>query len=384
MASSREAERDAWLVLAAVEGVGPRTLSALVGAAGGAAAVLTRAGRGDWRWLPPELPLAPQLRARLHAAHRPAPFAALAARMGLWMLTPLDASYPARLGVLPDPPAVLFGRGSPEALRGEAAVAIVGTRHPTLLGRALASDVAALMAGCGAVIVSGLAIGIDGAAHAAALRAGGTTVAVIGAGHGHGGPRAHRALEAAIVAQGGAVISELAPATPPTRGTYPRRNRLLSALSDAVAVIEAPARSGALNTAHHALEQGRPLFVAPGRPSDPATAGCLRLLRETEARVLTGPLELLEDLGLSVAPVRAARGSPGEPAGRAAALAGLRGGERLVAAALCEAPAGLDRLVERTGLEPGAVSGSLALLQLRGWVQAIDGTFLVAGVLSHP
>lgn len=384
--ADRAAERVAWLALAAVEGVGPRTLAALVGAAGGAAAVVARARAGEWGWVPPPLALAPGLRERLAAIPSEAPFMAAVERLGLWTLTPLDEAYPSRLAVLPDPPSVLFGWGSRDALHARASVAIVGTRRPTLLGRTLASDVAAAVAGSGAVVVSGLAIGIDGAAHAATLRAGGITVAVIGAGHGRAGPRAHRGLLAAILASGGAVVSELAPDTGPTRGTYPRRNRLLSALSDAVAVIEAPARSGALNTAHHALEQGRRLFVAPGRPSDPATLGCLRLLRETEARVLAGPLELLEDLGLAVEGEPAEQGDPSRarPFDRAAALAALRGGERLVAAALCAAPSGLDRLIEVTGLDPGAVAGSLTLLQLRGWANAVDGTFLPAGALARP
>jgi DNA processing protein len=382
----RTAERDAWLALAAVEGVGPRTLAALVGAAGGAAAVAARARRRDWSWLPPTLALSHGLRGRLAAIPDEAPFAAAVARLGLWTLTPLDEAYPSRLAVLPDPPPVLFGWGSRAALQARASVAIVGTRRPTLIGRALASDVAAAVAGRGAVVVSGLAVGIDGAAHAATLRVGGTTVAVIGAGHGRAGPRAHRGLLTAILAGGGAVVSELAPDTSPTRGTYPRRNRLLSALSDAVAVIEAPARSGALNTAHHALEQGRMLFVAPGRPSDPATAGCLRLLRETEARVLVGPPELLEDLGLArdAASAEQRGAAPARPFDRAAALDALRGGERLVAGALCAAPSGLDRLIEVTGLEPGAVTGSLTLLQLRGWARAVDGTFLPAGALARP
>ncbi|MGZ6258123.1 MAG: DNA-processing protein DprA [Candidatus Limnocylindrales bacterium] len=382
---SARAERQAWLALAAVEGIGPRTLGSLVAAGGGAANVLAHVRRHEWGWLPPDLPLARTVRANLAKAAPVAPFMRDTEELGLWLVTPLDAAYPPRLEVLPDPPPVLFGWGDPAALLAPAAVAVVGTRRPTLLGRALASDVAAALVAAGATVVSGLAIGIDGAAHAAALAAAGRTVGVIGAGHRQPGPRAHRALLRAMIAGGGAVISELPPSTEPTRGTYPRRNRLLSALSDGVAVIEAPARSGALNTAHHALEQGRGLFVAPGRPGDPATAGCLRLLHDTEARPLIGVRELVEDLGL--APARpldvAGEAARDVPRDRHEALGCLSGGEREVADALCREPGGIDRLVELTGLPPGAVAGCLTLLGLRGWVRSIDAAYVPAGPLAR-
>lgn len=377
-------ERSAWLALSAVTGVGPRTLSTLVATAGGASAVLDRARRDQWAWLPAELRLPPHVRAGLAAAARdPQAVEREAARYRLWTLTPLDEGYPPRLGVLPDPPPVLFGWGDPAALLAPLAVAVVGTRHPTLLARALASDVAVRLVEIGATVVSGMAVGIDGAAHAATIGASGRTVAVIGAGHREPGPRAHRALLQALLRTGGAVVSELLPSREATRGTYPRRNRLLSALSDAVLVIEAPSRSGALNTAHHALEQGRPLFVAPGRPGDPATAGCLRLLRETEARPLVGLDELEVDLGVDVAPMPQGNGRRSSRLTRAAALAQLGAGERRVATALCAAPGGLDRLIEVTGLPPGAVAGALTLLQLRGWVRPLGAAYLPDGPLAR-
>ena len=145
-------------------------------------------------------------------------------------------------------------------------------------------------------MISGLAVGIDGAAHAAALDAGGATIAVVGSGLDDPYPAAHRRLARAIRARG-AVISELAPGVRATQGTFPRRNRIISALARATIVVEAPARSGALITARHALEQGRILLVAPGRPMDPAVAGNLALLRETPARPLVGLDEMIGGSG---------------------------------------------------------------------------------------
>ena len=129
-------------------------------------------------------------------------------------------------------------------------------------------------------MVSGLAVGIDGAAHAAAVHAHGLTVAVIGSGHGALRPHAHSRLARSIVEAGGAIVSELGPDIRPSKGTFPRRNRIISGLADATVVVEAPARSGALITASWALEQGRECFLVPGSIDAPASAGCLAFLRE--------------------------------------------------------------------------------------------------------
>jgi DNA processing protein len=247
------------------------------------------------------------------------------------------------------------------------------------MGRALATKVAALLVDCGATVVSGLAFGIDGAAHAATLDAAGITVGIIGAGHAHAGPRGHRRLLDRIVASGGAVIGELSPDVMPTRGTFPRRNRLISALGDAVIVIEAPARSGALITARTAMEQGRPVFVAPGRPGDPATGGCLALLRETPARPIAGLDELVVDLGYDSA--AAAAPDPNARLGRAAALELLGAAERRVAEQVVRGPAGPDELVAATGLAPATVSAALTLLQMRGWIAPLGPAYLARGPL---
>ncbi len=300
---------------------------------------------------------------------------------GLWSLTPLDSDYPPRLRDLPTPPAVINGLGDAATLAGRRTVGVVGTRRPTPAGRALAAKICARLVESGTTIVSGLAVGIDGAAHAATLEHEGVTVGVIGGGHGSPGPRAHERLRAEVVAHGGAVISEHHPTTGATKGTYPRRNRIIAALADAVIVVEAPRKSGALITASRALELGRPVFVAPGRVGDWSTAGSLALLRETPARPIAGLDELVADLGY-FDPARS--DDPPTALGeatRAPALAMLGVAERAVAARLCDGPAGLDLLVAQTGLPPGVVSGAVTLLLMRGWIEAHGAAFVASGPL---
>jgi DNA processing protein len=377
-------ERSAWIVLAGVDGVGEHTFGRLVARHRGAARVLELAARGR---LPSDLgsdarPLPAAVRAAIEEAARdPAAFLARLDELELWTLTPLDAGYPDRFSVLDPPPPAIHGWGDPETVRAARSAAIVGTRRPSAAGRALAGRIATALADRGVVVVSGLAVGIDGSAHAATVERGGRTVGVIGSGHARPGPGAHRALVKALLAAGGAVISELAPDTVPSRGTFPRRNRLISALGEATVVVEAPARSGALITAAHALEQGRPLFVAPGRPGERLTAGCLRLLRETPARIVAGVDELIADLGLLDAVAAPGAGEQAAPIGRAAALELLGSTERAIADRLCQAPCGPDGLVAATGLAPGSVAAALTLLQLRGWVVPSGAVYLPSGPL---
>ena len=311
-------ERAAWITLAGVDGVGPAHFDALVGQAGGADTVLGLARRDALDELPAGRRLTRGVRAAVaDAARDPDRAQAELDRAGVWTITALDAAYPPGFGDLADPPPVLYGQGDPGALAMPRRISVVGTRRPSVLGRALAGAIARQLVQLDAVVVSGLAFGIDGAAQAATVAAGGVTVGVIGSGHQRPGPRAHAGLVRDILVRG-AVVGELAPHARPTRGTFPRRNRLLSALAQAVIVVEAPTRSGAVNTAHHALEQGRALFVVPGRPGDRLTAGCLRLLRETEARPVVGLDELVADL-VDLWPAASAG-----PAGRSRCVAGGR------------------------------------------------------------
>jgi DNA processing protein len=325
------------------------------------------------------------------------------------VLTLADEAYPSRLRRVDLPPPVLFLHGDPAALDRARAVAIVGTRRPTGVGRATAGRIAEAVSGLGVTIVSGLALGIDAAAHAAAVRLGTPTIAVIGGGHDRLYPAGHRGLARAIAAGGGAVVSEFAPDTVPTRGTFPRRNRIISGLADATVVVEAGARSGALTTAAWALEQGRGLHLVPGRLDDPAVAGCLAFLREAgpEARIVAGIPELLEDLGLlgdrmawasNVAasdPVAAASEVAHAPGGAGATpvtrpaqtslravLSCLGSLERAVALEVVAGRGTVDELVFATGATGAAVLGVLTVLEVRGLVLEAYGRYRAAGPLA--
>ena len=246
------------------------------------------------------------------------------------MITLDDDAYPRRLLSLELPPPVLFVRGAVEALEAAITVAVVGTRQPTEAGRRIAGRISSAISRLGGVVVSGLAVGIDGAAHAAAVAERRPTVAVLGSGHGALYPRAHARVAEAIVAEGGAVVSELGPDVSGNHGTFPRRNRLISGLAIATVVVEAGPRSGALITAGWALEQGRECFIVPGSIDAPTSAGCLQFLHsyQGQARIVPGVRDLLEDLGLFETPGPDGRRSgsgtrrPGGPAGRSPAPRG--------------------------------------------------------------
>ncbi len=391
-------ERDAWVVLSAVTGVGPVSFERVVRRFGTATEVLRVArSPGGIRALlvaaadpdggPASLTTA-AAREIADAAADPLAILSPVRRAGVTVLTLPDVDYPSRLRRIALPPPVLFVRGSTASLDRDNGVAIVGTRRPTAVGRGTAARIADAVGGLGATVVSGLALGIDAAAHQAAVAGGFPTVAVIGGGHGRLYPAAHRTLVDLIVAGGGAVVSEFTPDTIPTRGTFPRRNRIISGLADATIVVEAGARSGALTTAAWALEQGRGLYIVPGRLDDPAVAGCLAFLREAgpEARIVAGIPELLEDLGLMGGWADAAAGGasglwPGEAAPRAV-LASLPGVERALATLVLEGQGSVDELVAATALNSATVLGALTALEMRGLVVEGFGRYRAAGALA--
>jgi DNA processing protein len=396
---SADRERDAWVVLAGVTGVGPVSFGRLVAAFGSAWAVLVTAGKpgavarlvdactdpdGGPATLGPDT-----ARAIAEAAQEVDRRLAPVRTAGVQVITLADEDYPARVRRIELPPPVLFLRGNPASLDRERAVAIVGTRRPTEAGRQLAARIAEAVGGLGVTVVSGLALGIDGAAHAATIRSGTPTVAVIGGGHSRLYPAAHRGLADAIVGGGGAVLSEFPPDTIPTRGTFPRRNRIISGLADATVVVEAGARSGALTTAAWALEQGRGLHVVPGRVGDPAVAGCLAFLRETagEARIVAGVAELIEDLGL-LSTRDGARGDGETSVGPQqismdALLATLAPAERSVARELVGGTGSVDELAAATGYPGATLLGVLTSLEVRGMVLEAFGRYRAAGPLAR-
>jgi DNA processing protein len=390
-------EVDAWAVLVAVEGIGPVTLAALLTALGSGREVLLVAASpaGPRRLGEAVAARGGRLDATLGRAIADAALQAPAAisrlrGLGIEVLTLESAGYPARLRLLDLPPPVLFVRGDGAALNAARSVAVVGTRRATERGRRIAGAIGGALSSAGAVVVSGLAIGIDGAAHAAAVACGGRTVAVLGSGHQRLYPRAHAHLADQIVAGGGAVISELAPDVGPVPGTFPRRNRIISGLADATVIVEARERSGALITAGWSLEQGRECFVVPGPIDAEQSVGCNRLLRlyPGQARAVPGIAELLEDLGFGARPPGSSRASGDVRGGRAigpnpeTVLASLGAAEAAVARALLPRAATLEELVDTTGFAPATILAVLTRLEGEGLVVAALGRYGTGGLLA--
>ncbi len=284
-------------------------------------------------------------------------------------LTLDDPRYPPQLAAVPGCPSVLYVSGDPAVL-AMPQIAIVGSRSATAAGRETAYEFAAALAGAGFAITSGLALGIDAAAHRGALAAGGITIAVCGTGIDRVYPAEHAALAAAIAAQG-ALVSEFPPGTPPLALNFPQRNRLMSGLSRGVLVIEAAARSGSLITARLAGEQGRDVLAVPGSIHNALARGCHRLIKEGAALVETAD-DVLAALGFPpVAPP--AKTAPGAADVAENSADRLDSGAEMLLNALGFGPADLDRLIERTGLAAHAVVSTLQMLELAGQVESLAG-----------
>lgn len=277
--------------------------------------------------------------------------------------------YPPQLLAIPDPPPLLYLQGDPTSLTAPA-IAIVGSRGPTPAGRDTAREFARRLAAAGLVVTSGLAAGIDAAAHRGALQAGGRTVAVCGTGLDLTYPAHHRAL-AAEIAAAGALVSEFPPGTPPLPAHFPRRNRIISGLSLGVLVVEARHRSGSLITARLAAEQGREVFALPGSVHNPLARGCHRLIRDG-ARLVETPEEVLA--GLQHDLFAALPGMPTQaPAATAISGGPLDTAGKILLNACGFEPVGVDTLVARTGMTAAAVASTLVLLELRGEIESSAG-----------
>lgn len=297
------------------------------------------------------------------------------------LLTLADADYPALLREAPNPPPALFVVGQP-ALLWSAQVAVVGSRNPSEGGRDNARAFAGALSACGLTITSGLAEGIDGAAHQAALDRGGATIAVVGTGPDLVYPRRHRALAAAI-AEHGAVVSEFAPGTPAQREHFPRRNRIVAGLSLGTLVIEAALQSGALISARLASEAGREVMALPGSIHNPLARGCHRLIRDGAALIETVDevLELLRTPAQALgARLRQRLDTDAAAAAESAQSATGADPQALrVLQALGHDPQPLDRLACHTGLTIAALSSILLQLELEGRVSVAHGRYLRSG-----
>ncbi len=283
-------------------------------------------------------------------------------RAGIAALCLTDPRYPRLLREIPAPPPVLYVRGTLQS-GDETAVAIVGTRKATAAGREMANAIGGGLAGAGVTVVSGLALGIDGAAHQAALGAGGRTIAVLGSGPDVIYPPQHRNLAERML-EGGAVVSDYPPGRPPDAPNFPARNRIISGLSLGVVIVEAPERSGALITADFAADQGRDVFVVPGNPLAPASAGSNRLLREGARPVLSAD-DVLVDLKLA---------QRTEAASIQQALP-LDDEERRVLSVLSAEPQHIDEVALLANLPVSTVGGHLVVLELKGLAKNAGALF---------
>lgn len=277
-----------------------------------------------------------------------------------------EADAPERLREVFDPPFGLFAEGDwprmARALATRPAVAVVGTRRPTAAGRRFAQSLAAELAARGAVIISGLALGIDAAAHEGALEAGGDTVAVLGCGLGHEYPRANRALRARL-REHGVVVSEYWCETAPAPWRFPARNRIVAGLAHATVVVEARGRSGALITADFALEAGRVALAVPGPPWADASQGCNELIR-AGAGVCTGAQDVVDELP------HAGWSDAEEASPEVSAPVGDRG---VVYSLVRAEPMRIDQLAATARITPAATAAALASLEVDGLVLRGEG-----------
>jgi DNA processing protein len=280
-----------------------------------------------------------------------------------------DPNYPKLLSSIPDCPIALYVAGNLAAL-GEPQLAVVGSRNPTPQGQDTAFDFAQYLAERGLAITSGLAQGIDTAAHRGALAARGITLAVLGSGIDVVYPRSNFNLSEAVMEQG-ALVSEFALGTAPQRGNFPQRNRIIAGLCLGTLVVEAARRSGSLITARSANDHGREVFAIPGSIHNPLSRGCHELIRQG-ARLTETPDDILRDLNFSAffAPRSRAAGSP---ATGERDTAGMDKEHKILLDALGFDPATLDMLIGRTGFKPEAVSSMMLILELEGHVQAAPG-----------
>jgi DNA processing protein len=334
-----------------------RTLVAAFGSAGGALV----APQGALAALPG---FGPAAAAAVRCARRRTGEQILEAleRVGAHVLTPGDAGYPPLLAEIGESPAVLYVWGD-AGLLARPAAALVGSRDHTPYGAEAARLLASGVARAGAVVVSGMARGLDAVAHQAALDAGGATVGVLGNGFGVIYPAANRQLYERVAAHG-CLVTELPPGERPRVSTFPRRNRIIAGLAGVTVVIEAAVGSGALITADCALDQGRSVLAVPGPITSPTSTGCNKLIQQGAKPALTAA-DVLEELGL-VAPTADAA-----PAARAPAAvwpSDLSDVQRSLCQSIGAAPTHIDALVNVTGLDSGDVLAALTELELRGLV----------------
>lgn len=375
MSDSLTPEVRALLILQLVPGLGPRLTASLLNHLGSAQAVLT-APPAQLREVPligPKLIDAilsvrrqPNVERELELLHK----------HGVHLLACRQPDYPSPLNDIFDPPPLLYVRGEVRASDTQA-VALVGTRHPTEYGRRMATRLATDLVRAGYVVVSGLARGIDGLAHKAALEAGGRTLAVLAGGLSRIYPPEHKDLAQAVSASG-ALLSEATMEQAPLPAMFPARNRIISGLSRAVVLVEAAEQSGALITATHAAEQGKSVLAVPGSVESEQSGGCHALLRQGAVlcRGLDDILEELQGITLSPPVNRPSKTTPAPPVSPPVPTGpppGLNEAQLQVWAFLSTGARHLDEMVQQLGLSVATLSGMLLLLEMKKVVRRLPG-----------
>jgi DNA processing protein len=357
------------LRLSLIPGVGPKTRKSLLECFGSAKAVLSAA--------PSELRevhgVGPKLIKNIIEADRTINVEAEIATCrehNINIITEAHANYPRPLREIHDPPGVLFVQGN--LMPNDAmAIGIVGTRHATSYGLRQAERLAGGLSRAGLTIISGLARGIDAAAHRGALSAGGRTIAILASGVMNIYPPEHDQLAAEIAAQG-ALVSEAPPLSSPLAGTFPQRNRIISGMSLGIIVVEAAHRSGALITARHAMEQGREVFAVPGHVDSRTSQGCHALIRDG-ARLIETADDVLEELGPLV---EAIPRDDGRSIHHPAELLLSEIEQHVLSAVNTEATT-LDQIIIQTGLPVPQVLATVSVLEMRRLIRRLSGSTVI-------
>ncbi len=355
--------------LSLVSGVGPLMRKALLERFDAPAAVLA-ASKEELQQVDG---IGPKLAARIAAAKDEIDADAelrLAAAHGIDVLTDAGAEYPRPLRQIHDPPGVLFRRGTPQP-QDELAVAIVGTRHATRYGLAQAERLAGSLARTGFTVVSGLARGVDAAAHRGAMAAGGRTIAVLASGLLKVYPPEHDRL-AEEVAANGYLLSESPPRMDPLSGAFPQRNRIISGLCVGTIVVEAPDRSGALITARHAYEQGREVFAVPGPVDSRMSRGCHALIKDG-AKLVESIDDVLAELGPLADRIERDDGTLVQHPAQLA----LNEIEQQVLSAIDSSPVSIDAVAAACGMAIHRVLSTVSVLEMRRLVRRTSGTQVV-------
>jgi DNA processing protein len=280
--------------------------------------------------------------------------------MKISILRATDPAFPATLLHIPDPPKQLYILGNAELLSSPHLLAVVGSRGLTPYGRAVTDQLSGAAASKGIVIVSGMALGVDGIAHRAALQAGGKTVAVLANGLDRMYPATHRELAKHILERGGAIVSEYPEGTEPHRHHFVARNRIVSGLSSAVLITEAAAKSGTIHTAQFALEQGREVMAVPGNITSPLSAGTNQLIK-TGAMPVTDAQDIIQYFGLDDAPAQQT-------------LVGSTQEEQIILDLLAQGIADSAELLHRSQLDAALFNQTLTMLEITGKVKPLGSS----------